>query len=188
MAGDGGAGLFSVVWGLGASGFGWVIATNFRGAADRFHRMSQQSVPFGRGRPAPLGVGFVRAIAGVFAVAGPIFLIIGVLDLAKGYAPPADFPDLPLFMDVAMSVVTLVSLWTLWRRSGMLRREWVSGGGLQRAACTVATVALLGFPLTMAWGDMTLMLVDGLVGGIAIMVLLVSGRADDGRDSEAAEA
>ncbi len=48
MAGSGGgSGLFSVAWGVWATGFGWIVATDFRGAAHRFHSLSQRSVPFG---------------------------------------------------------------------------------------------------------------------------------------------
>lgn len=181
MASGGGA-LFSVVWGLGATGFGWVVATNFRGAADRFLRLSQRSVPFGRGRPAPVSVGFVRVLAGVFALIGPVMLVVGVLGVLDGQWSPGRFPELPLFMAVAMVVVTAVSLWTFWRQPGMLRREWAAGGALQRTACAVATAAVLGFPATMAIGDVTAMLIDWLVGGLACLLLLVAGRAD--RDGE----
>lgn len=180
MATDGGGALFAVVWGLGATGFGWVVATNFRGAADRFLMLSQRSTPFGRRGPAPVGVGFVRAVAGVFAVAGPVLLVVGLLGVLEGQWSPGRFPELPLAMDLFMVVVTALSLWTFWRRTGSLRREWAAGGGLQRAFCAVATVAVLGFPATMAIGDMTAMFIDWLVGGLAGLLLLVTGRADRG--------
>ncbi|MFD5065290.1 hypothetical protein [Streptomyces sp. NPDC058394] len=69
--GGNGGGLFSAAWGLWATGFGWIIATDFRGAARRFHGMSQKFTLFDRATTSVNGVGFVRCVAGVFALAGP---------------------------------------------------------------------------------------------------------------------
>ncbi|EST37876.1 hypothetical protein N566_10695 [Streptomycetaceae bacterium MP113-05] len=183
MAGDGGGALFAVVWGLGATGFGWVVATNFRGAADRFLRLSQRSVPFGRSGPPPVGVGFLRATAAVFALAGPVFLVFGLVGVAKEGVVPGRFPDVPLPVDLAMFACAAAGLWSMWRRSGMLRREWHPGVALVRAACVVATVAVIGLPVTMTIGYVGVMMADWLLGGAAILTVLVAGRAD--RDESA---
>ncbi len=65
----------------------------------------------------------------------------------------------------------------MWRRSGLLRREWADGTGLQRAAVAVITVALVGFLTMFSLGHRTAMLAFWLAGGVSGLILLLSGRA-----------
>ncbi|MDX2650477.1 hypothetical protein PV341_44405 [Streptomyces sp. PA03-1a] len=178
MAGGGGGGaLFSVVWGLGATGFGWVLVTDFRGAARRFHTMSSRSAPFGGGRPPAVGIGFVRCVAGVFALAGPVVLVTGLLVLVRDPAAPERLPRLPFPFAVFAILGAGVGLWTFWRRSGVLRLEWAEGGTVRRAAAAVLTGVLVAFPVLFVLGRTMPMLLVWLLGGIAGGVLLV-GRRD----------
>ncbi|MFB7288398.1 hypothetical protein [Actinacidiphila glaucinigra] len=174
--GDGGA-FFSVIWGLGASGFGWILVTDFRGAARRFHAMSARSVPFGGDRPPVVGVGFVRFVAGVFALVGPVVLVTGLLDLVRDPAAPEPMPRPPLPLAVFAVLGAGVGLWTFWRRSGVLRPEWAKGGTLRRAAAVVLTGVLVAFPALLVLGRTTPMLLVWLLGGAAGVVLL-PGRRD----------
>lgn len=73
--GDSAGGLFSVAWGLWATGVGWIVVTDFRGAARRFHAVSARSVSSGKTGTPRVGVGFVRFVAGVFALVGPVVLV-----------------------------------------------------------------------------------------------------------------
>lgn len=69
-------------------------------------------------------------------------------------------------------------LWLLWRRDGPLRREWADGAGLQRAATVVMTAAIAGFVTAMALGHLNAVLAMWLLGGLASLVLLLSGSDD----------
>ncbi|MFZ4301648.1 hypothetical protein ACOZE3_27505 [Streptomyces cinereoruber] len=87
--------MFSVVWGVFATALGWTVATDFRGAAHRFHAFSQAAVPFGGGVPV-VGVGFFRLLAAVFALAGPVVLAGGLVDVWRGEAGAGGLPPIPV--------------------------------------------------------------------------------------------
>ncbi|MGX9874616.1 hypothetical protein ACWIG2_14820 [Streptomyces cellulosae] len=129
---EGGA-MFDVAWGVGATAFGWIIATDFRHAAQRFHALSHAVVPFGGGGAPVVGVGFLRFVAGVFALVGPVILVTGVMDVWRGEAEADGLPPIPAWFAVAETVAVAAFLWWMWRRSGVLRREW----GLPAASCDV---------------------------------------------------
>ncbi|GHE57146.1 hypothetical protein [Streptomyces capitiformicae] len=175
-ASGGGSGLFSMAWGIWATGFGWIIASDFRGAAHRFYELSQRSVPFSARRAPLVGVGFLRILAGVFALIGPAVLVGGLLELVRGEGASDRLPQLPVPLAATVVLVGAFGLWTAWRPSGLLRREWAEGADLQRAAVAVVTAALVGFPATLALGHQTAMLASWLGGGLAGLVLLLSGR------------
>ncbi|MGI5250039.1 hypothetical protein [Actinacidiphila glaucinigra] len=178
MAGDGdGGGFFLLAWGLWASVFGWVVATDFRGAARRLHAMSARAAPFGGGRPPAVGVGFVRFVAGVFALVGPVALVAGALMSLRDQAAPEPLPRLPLPFAVFAALGTGAALWTLWRRSGPLRLEWAEGGTVRRAAAVVLTGTLVAVPAILVLGRTAATLLVWLLGGAAGVVLLL-GRRD----------
>ncbi|KAB1149976.1 hypothetical protein F7R91_03890 [Streptomyces luteolifulvus] len=85
-------------------------------------------------------------------------------------------PQLPVPLAVTVVIIGAFGLWMAWRPSGLLRREWAEGTGLRRAAVAVVTAALVGFPATSALGHQTAMLASWLVGGLAGLILLLSGR------------
>ncbi|MFF7213679.1 hypothetical protein ACFZAU_24585 [Streptomyces sp. NPDC008238] len=177
MAGGGdGGGFFLLVWGLGASGLGWIVATDFRGAARRFHAMSARSLPFGGSRPPAVGVGFLRLVAGVFALAGPVALVSGLLMFVRDPAAPEPMPRPPLPVALFGVLAGGLALWTFWRRSGLLRVEWARGGGVRRTAVVVLMGALVAFAALFAFGRTTPMLLVWLLGGLAGGVLLFGGR------------
>ncbi|WP_235978395.1 hypothetical protein [Streptomyces lycii] len=180
---DGGNGLFHVVWGLWATGFGWIVAANFRGAADRFYVLSQRSVPLGGNGVPRVGVGFFRVLAGVFALVGPVVLAVGVLGLSRGELSGSRFPQPPAVFAVAAGLAAAFGLWTLWRRSGVLRREWNQGSGPRRAAVVVLTLAVLSFPVGLSAGHRVAALASWLIGGFTGLTLLLG----DGRGTPRAD-
>lgn len=166
MAGsDGGSGLFSLAWGVWATCFGWVIATDFRGAAHRFHRMSRQA-PFMR-------VGFVRIMGAGFALAGPAVLVNGLYDLGSGQFGPDRFPRPILPVIAATALFGALGLWALWLRSGLLGSAWAEGPASRRAMAAVITVAVVGSLGAFWLGHPAAMLVSWLAGGLAALILLM---------------
>ncbi|MEU4096104.1 hypothetical protein [Streptomyces sp. NPDC026673] len=170
--GNSAGGLFSVAWGLWATGVGWIVVTDFRGAARRFHALSSRSESSDKGGTPRVGVGFVRVVAGAFALVGPVALVSGLLELGRGHVRPEGFPRVPVPLAVVAAVIGVVHLWMFWRSSGWLRQEWDGGGGVRRAATVVVTVAGIGFQATLVLGRPVAMLALWLLGGAAGMVLL----------------
>lgn len=183
--GGAGSGVFSVVWGVWASVFGWIIATDFRGAAHRFHQLSRRPVSFGVKSAPRVGVTFVRVLAAVFALLGPVVLVAGVVDLLRGGQESGDPHRQPAPFAVALGLVAALSLWGLWRRNGPLRREWTDGAGFRRVAVVVMTAACLGFVITLVLGHRNAMLATWLLAGLASLPLLLNG--DRGSDDDSAD-
>ncbi|MER8044919.1 hypothetical protein [Streptomyces sp. NPDC094032] len=174
--GNGGGGaLFELVWGLGATGFGWVVATDFRGAAVRLHQLQSQRAT---GFSTLWGVGFLRCLAGVFGVIGPITLVMAVLQLTEGNAVTRDTLRLPVPFLVVLALFAAFMLWAMWRRNGFLRRGWDMGTPVPRAAAVVQTAAIGGFLAGIGLGHEVTMLGSWLIGAGAGLFLLVAGPAD----------
>ncbi|MEU6888864.1 hypothetical protein ABZ918_27340 [Streptomyces viridosporus] len=168
--------MFSVAWGVFATAFGWIVATDFRGAARRFHELSHAAVPFGGGGAPVLGVGFFRVLAGVFALIGPFVLVGGLLELWRGEAGPDGLPPLPAWAVVGQALVAGVVLWRMWRRSGPLRRAWDTGTGPRRAAALVLTASVLAFVAALGLGREAWTVASWLVGGLCGLTLILGGR------------
>ncbi|MCG3044169.1 hypothetical protein L7D48_26925 [Streptomyces sp. S1A] len=168
--------MFSVAWGVFATAFGWIVATDFRGAAQRFHRLSHAAVPFGDADAPVMGVGFFRLLAGVFALIGPVVLAVGLMDVWSGEAESFGLPPVPVWFAVAEAAVAGVVLWWAWRRSGVLRREWEAGNGLRRAAVAGVTASLVAFVVTLGLGGGTWMMACWLASGLCGLALLLGDR------------
>ncbi|MFC8509793.1 hypothetical protein ACFU3J_32835 [Streptomyces sp. NPDC057411] len=185
MAGGNGGGgeLFSLVWGLGATGFGWVVATDFRGAARRLYRLQAERSARTLWAGPRLGVGFLRAVAGVFAVVGPITLAGAVRRLAGGEQLTVDTARLPAPVIGVVALVGAFTVWSVWRPAGFVRRAWDTGAPVQRAAALVHTAGVGGFLVGMGLGLQALMMCGWLVGAGAGIVMLVGHRAGHGTPS-----
>lgn len=170
--------MFSVAWGVFATAFGWIIATDFRGAAHRFHAFSHAATPFSGAEEPPLGVGFFRVLAGVFGLIGPVVLVSGLMDMWRGRAGPGDLPPAPAWFVAAEVAVVGAVLLRTWRRSGVLRREWEAGNVLQRTALAVLTASAVAFTATLGFGSDMWMMASWLAGGLCGLVLVTSRRSD----------
>lgn len=173
-----------VAWGVLATAWGWVVATDFRGAAHRFHALSHAVTPFGGGVPV-VGVGFFRLLAGMFALVGPAVLVGGLVDLWHGEAGPDGLPPMPAWLLVVQAMVVGVVLWIIWRRSGVLRREWAAGAGLRRAAVAGLTASVVAFVVTSGLGWGAWMTVSWLAGGLWGLALLPSDCPGESSDTGA---
>ncbi|MGW1292447.1 hypothetical protein [Streptomyces sp. NPDC002533] len=167
--------MYSLVWGTFATTLGWVLATDFRGAAHRFHAFSHAATPFGGSGAPVIGVGFFRLVAGVFALVGPIVLVTGLLDLWRGEAESFRPPPVEGWFVLVEAVIVGATLWSAWRRSGFLRRQWNSGGGLLRTAAAGVTASVIAFAALLALGWGTWTLAAWLLGGLCGITLLLSG-------------
>ena len=168
--------MFSVAWGMFATALGWIVATDFRGAAHRFHTLSQAVMPFGGVGVSMVGVGFFRLLAGVFALAGPIVLISGLMDLWRGKAGAGSLPAVPVWFVVVEAAIVCVAFRRTWRRSGALRREWDAGNGLRRAAAAGLSASAVAFVVMLGFGWETWMVASWLAGGLCGLALLLGDR------------
>ncbi|MFC9034232.1 hypothetical protein [Streptomyces arboris] len=178
--------MFSLAWGTFATTLGWIVATDFRGAAHRFSAFSHAAAPFGGSGAPVLGVGFFRLVAGVFALIGPIVLVTGLLDLWRGEAKAFRLPPADGWFVVMEAVILGAALWSYWRRSGLLRRQWEAGNGLRRAAVAGVTASIVAFAALLALGRETWMMAAWLLGGLCGITLLLSDPAGTPSDSSAA--
>ncbi|GGV99009.1 hypothetical protein GCM10010230_23960 [Streptomyces narbonensis] len=165
--------MFSVVWGVFATALGWIVATDFRGAAHRFHTLSQALMPFGGVGVSAVGVGFFRLLAGVFALVGPVVLVSGLIDVWRGKAGSASVPPVPGWFVVVEAAIVGVVLWRIWRRSGVLRREWNAGNGARRVAVAGLTTSVVTFVVTLGFGWEMWMMLSWLAGAMCGLALLL---------------
>ncbi|MFE3826119.1 hypothetical protein [Streptomyces sp. NPDC059092] len=176
--------MFSVAWGVFATAVGWTVATDFRGAAYRLHALSHAATPFGGGGASVVGVGFSRVVAGVFALVGPVVLVNGLLDVWRGETGPDRLPSVPAWFVVVEAIFVVVFLWRMWRRSGVLRREWDTGSGLRRAGVAGITASAVAVVVTsgLHWG--TGALLSWLFGCLCGIALLLGDRDNQQPDTE----
>ncbi|MFE9255492.1 hypothetical protein [Streptomyces sp. NPDC006879] len=165
-----------MAWGVFATAFGWIVATDFRGAAHRFHALSLAVLPFGGAGVPVVGVGFFRLLAGVFALAGPAVLASGLLDVWRGGAGSDGLSPVPLWSVAVEAAVVGVLFWRAWRRSGVLRREWDAGHGPRRAAVAGLTTAVVVFVVVWGFGWGAWALASWLAGGLCGIFLLLGDR------------
>ncbi|MEU7070113.1 hypothetical protein AB0B30_03845 [Streptomyces narbonensis] len=175
--------MFSVVWGVFGTALGWIVATDFRGAAHRFHTLSHAFMPFGGVGVSAVGVGFFRLLAGVFALAGPVVLVSGLIDVWRGKAGSAGLPPVPDWFVVVEAAIVGVALWRTWRRSGVLRREWEVGNSTQRVAVAGLTTSVVAFVVMLGFGGETWMMVSWLAGGLCGLALLLGPRPSQPADT-----
>ncbi|WP_097880766.1 hypothetical protein [Streptomyces sp. st140] len=175
--------MFSLVWGTFATTLGWVVAADFRGAAHRFHAFSHAATPFVGSGAHVMGVGFFRMVAGLFALIGPIVLVTGLLELWRGEAGNFRLPPVGGWFVLVQAVILGAALWSYWRRSGFLRRQWDAGSSPRRAAVAGVTASTVAFTLLLALGSGTWMLVAWLLGGLCGIALLLSDPADSATDA-----
>ncbi|MER5207231.1 hypothetical protein [Streptomyces sp. NPDC002825] len=171
--------MLLLAWGMFATAFGWVVATDFRGAACRMHAVSSASTPTGGGAPR-LPVGFFRFLAGVFALAGPAVLVTGLFLVGRGEEMPGELPAPPLGWVVVEMLAAVYFLWGDWRRSGLLRREWQARRGARRAAVAGFSTGLVAVVVTYGLGWGTWMMTSMLVSEVCWLFLLTEDRRGRG--------
>jgi hypothetical protein len=147
------AALFLVAWGIFATSMGLVTATNYRGFVDqmmaerrRAARLLRRVPPWRWFPDRPAGSrGFLRVVGAVFAVTGPVVLIVGIVFLATHpwRIPEIDsHPHLNAFSIVGGVAILIGSVVLWWPHSGQLWLAW-SRGGFARLAAVDNSVALL---------------------------------------------
>ncbi|WP_371616553.1 hypothetical protein [Streptomyces sp. NBC_00454] len=171
--GSDGSGLFSLVWGLGATSAGLVLVTNFRGAAEWLVYMQDRRARISS--RMRLGVTGTRCLGGVFAVVGLPVLITGVIDAAEHGLDGKTLPRLPLPFAAFMCLIAVLGLWSLWRPAGPLRPMWTNGFGLRRTALAIQTAAVPAFVFFLWSGNSVAMHATWLTGMAATLTALASG-------------
>ncbi|MFD5200255.1 hypothetical protein ACFWM7_08850 [Streptomyces sp. NPDC058375] len=107
----------------------------------------------------------------------------GLLALWRGEAEAVSLPPVPAGFVAVETVIVGVALWSTWRRSGFLRRQWDAGSGPRRAAVAGVTASTVAFTALLALGSGTWMLVAWLLGGLCGITLLLSDPAGGPSDA-----
>ncbi|MFE0705010.1 hypothetical protein [Streptomyces sp. NPDC058872] len=165
-----------MAWGVYMTALGWIVVTDVRGAAHRFHDFSRAFRPSGSASARLVSVGFLRVMAGVFALIGPVVLVHGLVGLWHGEAGVPMLPRLPPLFVAAQVAVFGIFFWRVWRRSGVLRREWDGGSGPQRAVAVGLTASMIVLVATLGFGWWAWAMVSGFVTGLCGIALLLCGR------------
>ena len=187
-SGQSSSGLIPLACGLFASVIGLGILTDFHGFADEFVRGSYAStaglrrVPPWKWMPRKSDeeelanrVKQVRLIAIPFAIAGPILIVVGVVQIARGHFAVPRGPAAPLPVVFMFVGFVLVGMFQYWRRGGLLRLA-AGRGGWRRGAAITASLGALSFAVFTALGFTTLGIAGWLVGGLSSLSLVTSLR------------
>ncbi|MGH6654721.1 MAG: hypothetical protein ACRDVE_05900 [Actinocrinis sp.] len=117
-----------------------------------------------------------RFIAVPFAILGPIVLVFGVVEIARGHnsMPRTQAMPLPIALFFAVAVVFTMS--QLWWRRGFLR-VLARRGGWRRGAAVVVSAGVLAFAGFMVAGETMPAIVGWLASAIAVMVLMMDRKS-----------
>ncbi|MER7173986.1 hypothetical protein [Streptomyces mesophilus] len=155
--------LDALAWGLFATIFGVPVATDYRGIAWRAVRYMET---YGRGVRVADPVRFIRLIAGFFAVAGPISLIVGLTQLGT-VGIGALFPRPSLPYAVMISAIAAAAQAFAWRHPGS-PLLLVTHDRMRRIAALILTAIVVPFPFIL-WAGL------GMLAFVVCLVGLVAG-------------
>lgn len=187
-------GLFLLAWGLIATASGLATVTNFRGFADAAAASAARSSPVRKPRwqwnpsqlmtpdhPAQPNVRLMRLVGGVFAVVGPIVIVVGIVSSLHGHFTIPETPALPVpfrYVWLAFGAASIAFAWVprifAWRPriggyalSAARRNQW------QRAASILATIGGAAFAVCTAYGLLTIGIAAWLVSALIGLVLFL---------------
>jgi hypothetical protein len=172
------------------------LVTNFRGFTERFTESTYASSAWMRrvppwkwmqrgmtSRELARRVRLTRVIAIPFAILGPIMIVVGVVQMARGNIAVPRGPALPVPFALVFVGFGAVAVVQYWRRGGFLRVA-AQRGGWTRAAAVVVSLGIVSFGVFTAVGQTTLGIAGWLVGGLASVPLTMAGKAPRGRPGE----
>jgi hypothetical protein len=154
---DGGTepvGITALMWGTFATVVGWLTVADYRGvtrwlirtprASRSSLRRSPSAQPLPQQRHSRGEMIRIRVLGGIFAVVGPIVLIIEIVAIAHGHAGSlfgreANVPGPLVIMAVVFPVLWLAQFW--WPRRGWFLTAWRIGGALRRSLSLIFNLA-----------------------------------------------
>jgi hypothetical protein len=175
-------------WGLGASVYGLLGATNFRGFADKYARRAEVSSATRRRRPPWTGqlplddpaerTRRVRRMAIPFAIGGPVVTVIGLISISRGeVAGPEPFGLPSPFRYLLIGFIAAGAVWSWRSRRGLFHAAaWHHGWRL--AVALLSSLGLLAAGIGFAVGYMTLAIAGMVFGALAYLILVMEGKPD----------
>ena len=178
-------GLFMLAWGLGASVYGLLGATNFRGF-DKYARRAEVSSARRRRRPLWTGqlppndpaerTSRVRQIAVLFAIAGPVVTVIGLISISRGEIAGPERTGLPSpFRYLLIGFVAAAAVWS-WRSRRRLFHAAAWHHGWRLVAALLSSLGLLVAGIGFAMGYMTIAVAGMVFGGLAYLILVMEDK------------
>lgn len=161
-------GVFLLCWGLVAAAFGLAMVTNFRGFTDNFvDLMEQRSNWSGRSLRR-----FSVAAAAIFAIAGPVALIAGVISIGRGQiglagTTPVSGPFRYLFIAVTAAIIG----W-YWLSPVSPFRTAANRSGWRLAIAVTWSLAALAFGICVVIGQAMIGVAVLTAGGLPVLLLL----------------
>jgi hypothetical protein len=119
-------------------------------------------------------VAFTRALGWVFAVLGPVTLILGAGLTVRGHGGLLLLRHRPTGVTAVVYPV-MVAAWLVrfWRPGGYLRAPWRAGSTLDRVLAITATTSLIGFAAPWYTGFTTLSTIALTASALATLPLVV---------------
>lgn len=175
-----------LAWGLGASVYGLLGATNFRGFADKYARRVPVSSARLRRRPpwtwqlprddTAERTRRVRQIAILFAIAGPVVTAIGLISVSRGEIAGPERTGLPSpFRYLLIGFVAAAAVWSWRSRRGLFHlAAWHHGWRL--AVALLSSLGLLLAGIGFAVGYLRIAVAGMVLGVLAYLMLVMEDK------------
>jgi lysylphosphatidylglycerol synthetase-like protein (DUF2156 family) len=176
-------GLFLLAWGLFASAFGLLLATNFRGFTDNFARKAEASsaglrkLQLRKPQRSPAEqVKLARLLAIPFAIIGPVVTVAGFISISHagiGGSGPGALPDPFRYVVIALAAAAVG--WSWLSRRGLFRPA-IRRGGWRLAVAVLSSLGGLIFGVGIATGQLAIAIAAWAIGGLTSLILVLDDK------------
>jgi hypothetical protein len=172
-----------LAWGLVASAFGLLLATNFRGFTDNFVRKAEESsaglrkLQLWKPQRSPAEQGkLARLLAIPFAVIGPVVTVAGIISISHagiGGSGPGALADPVRYVFIALAAAAVG--WSWLSRRGLFRPA-TRRGGWRLAVAVLSSLGGLIFGVGIATGQLAIAIAAWAIGGLTSLILMLDDK------------
>lgn len=172
-----------LAWGLFASAFGLLLATNFRGFTGNFVRKAEESsaglrkLQLWKPQRSPAEqVKLARLLAIPFAIIGPVVTVAGFISISHagiGGSGPGALPDPVRYVFIALAAAAVG--WSWLSRRGLFRPA-ARRGGWRLAVAVLSSLGGLIFGVGIATGQLAIAIAAWAIGGLTSLILVLDDK------------